>query len=152
MTAKKRNRILLALYCLAMLVLLFWRERPEGPESYLEKLRPFLLLKPFQTIQYYISLLTHSSPNIVRIAVVNLFGNIFMFLPLGALLPMVFPQLRNLWKVLGVSACAVICVELCQMLTLLGYCDIDDLILNLLGTALGYGAYRLLYHKKSADA
>ena len=65
---------------------------------------------------------------------------------------MSFPRLKGLWRVLGASAAAVICVEICQMLTLLGRCDIDDLILNLLGTALGYGTYRLLNHKKSADA
>ena len=152
MTAKKRNRILLTLYCLAMLVLLFWRERTELAESYLEKLRPLLIVTPFKTIRHYIGLLSHSDPVFVRIAVMNLFGNVLLFMPLGALLPMSFPRLKSLWRVLGASAAAVICVEICQMLTLLGRCDIDDLILNLLGTALGYGTYRLLNHKKSADA
>jgi len=31
-----------------------------------------------------------------------------------------------------------------QLLTLLGSCDIDDLLLNLMGTALGYGVFRLM--------
>ena len=32
-------------------------------------------------------------------------------------------------------------VETTQLFTLLGSCDVDDLILNLLGAALGYGIY-----------
>ena len=34
-------------------------------------------------------------------------------------------------------------VELAQLFTLLGSCDIDDLILNVLGAALGYGIHKL---------
>ena len=38
------------------------------------------------------------------------------------------------------------------MLTLLGYCDIDDLTLNLLGAAMGYGLYLIFIKTKGSAA
>jgi len=37
-----------------------------------------------------------------------------------------------------------------QLFTLLGSADIDDLILNLVGTAIGFGIFRLLNKWKRA--
>ena len=42
-------------------------------------------------------------------------------------------------------------VELLQMLLLLGTCDIDDLILNVLGACLGYLLF-YLNHRKGTPA
>ena len=66
-----------------------------------------------------------------------------MFLPLGYFLPVIWPELRRLLRTLALSAFTVIAVEISQVLLLVGSCDIDDLILNLLGVALGYGFYRI---------
>jgi glycopeptide antibiotics resistance protein len=41
-------------------------------------------------------------------------------------------------------AITISCVEILQLFTLLGYCDVDDLILNTLGAAIGYGIQALL--------
>ena len=38
-------------------------------------------------------------------------------------------------------------VELTQLFTLLGSCDIDDLILNVVGAAVGYGLFKCLTKK-----
>ena len=44
----------------------------------------------------------------------------------------------------GVSAALVsVGIELFQFLTALGLCDIDDVILNVVGAMLGYCIYRL---------
>ena len=43
-------------------------------------------------------------------------------------------------------------VELLQMLLLVGTCDVDDLIQNLLGAALGYGLFRLMRWGKKSPA
>ena len=43
-------------------------------------------------------------------------------------------------------------VELLQMLLLVGTCDVDDLILNLLGAALGDGLFRLMRWEKESPA
>ena len=40
---------------------------------------------------------------------------------------------------------SVSCVEVLQVLFTVGICDVDDLLLNLLGASIGYGLYRF-YH------
>ena len=45
---------------------------------------------------------------------------------------------RRAAKVMLISAVVISVIELTQMFTLRGYCDIDDLILNEAGVALGY--------------
>ena len=107
---------------------------------------------PFETIRRFLRLLGYRAPVFIRLAVVNLFGNVIMFVPLGLLMPAVYPRLARWWRTLLVTAGAIIAVELTQMLTLLGTCDIDDLILNLLGAAMGYGCFLILRKIKGSAA
>ena len=46
------------------------------------------------------------------------------------------------WKVFLITLGAIILVELTQMLTLLGTCDVDDVTLNVLGAMAGYLIFR----------
>ena len=142
----KRRRIekwILALYALGMLVLLFHREAPESAAPYGEQLLRHVNLAPLRTIRLYWRLLKYPRPPLARLAAVNLAGNIVLFIPLGYLLRAVFPKLRKAWQALLAAAGIIILVELFQMVTLLGACDVDDLILNLLGCAIGCGLYSL---------
>ena len=132
-----------ALYALGMLVLLFHREVPESPAPYLEQLSGHVNLCPLRTIRLYWRLLKHPRPPLARLAAVNLAGNIVLFIPLGYLLRAVFPKLRKPRRSLLAAEGMIALVELCQMVTLLGSCDVDDLLLNLLGCALGCGLYSL---------
>ena len=132
---------LLALYGGLMLWLLFWRERSLEALPYLHQLPMHVNLRPFRTIRLYLGLLSANRPSLVRIAAVNLLGNVGMFLPLGFLLPAAFPRLTKWYRCLLTAAGIIALVELLQMLFLVGTCDIDDLILNLTGTALGYGLF-----------
>ena len=132
---------LLALYGGLMLWLLFWRERSMEGLPYLHQLPMHVNLRPFRTIRLYLGLLSANRPSLVRIAAVNLLGNVGMFLPLGFLLPAAFPRLAKWYRWLLTAAGIIALVELLQMLFLVGACDIDDLILNLTGTALGYGLF-----------
>ena len=59
------------------------------------------------------------------------------------LLPVCFPKLRFLMRVLLTVTVLIVCVELIQLLTLVGSCDVDDLILNVLGAAIGFWLYRI---------
>ena len=136
-----------ALYALGMLVLLFHREVPENPGSYLEQLSHHVNLSPLRTIRLYWGLLSHPRPPLVRLAAINLAGNIVLFIPLGYLLRAVFPRLRKPLRALSVCAAIICLVELGQMVTLRGTCDVDDLILNLIGAALGCGLYSLTVPK-----
>ena len=138
-------------YCGVMLVLLFHRELPELVLPYGQLLRQQLNLVPGCTLGLYWRLLHHSRRYVVLWAAFNLVGNVALFLPLGALLPAVFPGLRRFWKTGLLSLVLVAGVETAQLLTLLGSCDIDDLLLNLLGAALGYGLFRLAQRDREKE-
>jgi glycopeptide antibiotics resistance protein len=44
----------------------------------------------------------------------------------------------------GVSVVIICAIELLQLFTLTGVCDVDDLILNMTGVLIGYIAYRIV--------
>lgn len=71
--------------------------------------------------------------------------NIFMFIPLGILLPIVFKSLRSFWKTVVCSLGITFFIEFIQYFTGRS-ADIDDLIMNLLGGIIGYGMYWLINH------
>ena len=67
--------------------------------------------------------------------------NILLFIPFGYLLPSLFPQLRW-WQVIIFGFCSSLLIEVLQLITRLGYADVDDLINNTLGAAIGWLLYR----------
>ena len=69
--------------------------------------------------------------------------NILLFVPFGYLLPMLLPHFRW-WQVILIGIISSFCIELLQFLTRLGYADIDDLINNTLGAAIGWLCYKSL--------
>lgn len=73
----------------------------------------------------------------------NVAGNIALFIPTGILLPMVFKKLRTFPKTLAAGAGISLLIEIVQLLFYERATDIDDLILNSLGVAVGFGIYAL---------
>ena len=72
--------------------------------------------------------------------IINFLGNIAVFIPIGFLLPL-------LWNIKGgrvllTGAVCSLLIELCQLF-LPRSSDVDDLILNTLGTLLGWLVYKL---------
>ena len=146
--AKKRiGAVAFGLYCALMLWLLFNRTGYAEGTPYVDQLKFNLI--PFDTIRRFLYVLRHSTnPNDLRHAVVNLAGNVIMFVPLGLGLPGLWERLRAFWKTLLLSAGIILAAEIAQLLTLLGSCDTDDLLLNLLGVSTGYLLFRLIFRKK----
>ena len=70
----------------------------------------------------------------------NYLGNIAMFIPLGIFLPVFFKKLK-LWSTVIVGIFFSIAVEALQYALASGYADIDDLIMNTIGAAVGGGIY-----------
>lgn len=81
----------------------------------------------------------------------NFFGNIVLFVPVGVLLPLVTEKRKWFWTV-GAGFCFSLFIEIIQLITARGCFDSDDIILNTLGTAIGYGLYRAVVYKKTVDA
>ena len=142
---RKLPLILFLLYSAIMLWMLFDRERYDPNQSYQAQLLAHLNLIPFRTNWAYVqTLLSPESFQQLRHAVICLFGNVLTFIPLGIFLPLLWHRCQKLPTTLLLGGAAVICIELLQLFTLTGSCDIDDLILNLLGIAIGYTTHRLL--------
>lgn len=69
--------------------------------------------------------------------------NILLFIPLGAFLPLLWEQFRNLKSTAAAGLCASAFIELAQIFTL-RTTDVNDLITNTLGTLVGFWAVRVL--------
>lgn len=141
---KTMYRMLFILYCLIMLWLLF------GRRQYHREMMDLLVnLRPLKTIRAYLYVLQNrEEPYLLRIAAFNLFGNVVLFIPYGLFLPVLCNRLRSFWKVMLLGALTIVCVELLQIATLRGSCDIDDLILNMLGILMGYIVFRIGYARR----
>ena len=73
----------------------------------------------------------------------NIIGNIAMFIPIGIVLPFVFRKLNTFTKAVGACFLFSLCIEILQLM-LSRTTDVDDLILNTTGGAIGAGIYFLI--------
>ena len=126
-------------YILLMLWLLFIRWRGVTVTDYWTQLSGRVNLVPFSSMGSMLRTLWHYPYRAVLWTVVyNIGGNIIMFVPLGFFLRALFPGCRGFWRCMGAVTVIMTIVELTQLLTLRGFCELDDLILNLLGAAIGW--------------
>lgn len=75
---------------------------------------------------------------------INVIGNTTMFIPLGIVWPCVFKKLDTHIKVIAAGVGFSLCIEILQLPFFDRVTDIDDLILNSVGFAVGYGIYLLV--------
>ena len=79
-----------------------------------------------------------------RELILNLIGNVGMFIPSGIVLPVIYKRLDSFWKVTAAGAMISLCIEIIQLPFSVRASDVDDLILNTLGVAVGYAVYALI--------
>lgn len=70
--------------------------------------------------------------------------NIMLFVPFGYLVPLLWKKTDRWWKVVLLGFCVSLLIEAIQLLTRLGFADVDDLINNTIGSVVGYLFYKLL--------
>lgn len=70
--------------------------------------------------------------------------NVLMFIPFGILFPAAFPGLRRGGFCTAAGLTFSVCLELAQLLTQRGHCQLDDVVMNTLGTWIGWMAYRMI--------
>ncbi|MBQ9928441.1 MAG: VanZ family protein [Lachnospiraceae bacterium] len=68
----------------------------------------------------------------------NLVGNVIVFVPFGFLLPYVLTWGRNFFVMLLNAFVFVLGIEVFQLFSAFGAFDVDDILLNCVGTVLGY--------------
>lgn len=155
----RKNRILHVIFVLYMIVLMFVLifKFPTGMVSETFRrmacgetvIRAPMQLTPFKTIIDYASQVHSLTDWFIK----NLACNIIMFVPLGFLLPMMEKNksaskrgknrkkvvMKTVMSGIGLS----VLIEIFQYITCLGQCDIDDVILNALGTIIGVYVWQL---------
>ncbi len=92
---------------------------------------------PFKTILMYL----RGEPGRL-IAIVNLVGNIALFVPIGFLVAVVYRKMT--WqKSLALAAAAGLVIEGMEVMFRVGVFDIDDIILNAFGVMIGYWVFTI---------
>lgn len=67
----------------------------------------------------------------------NLLGNVVCFIPFGFVIP-ILTRKQTALRMFLLSMLASVLVELLQLVSMLGSCDVDDIILNTFGGLIGY--------------
>jgi glycopeptide antibiotics resistance protein len=72
----------------------------------------------------------------------NLFGNLLLLLPLGLLGPISLPALDRWWRTALVALLYSVATEVIQLAVPDRSADIDDVIVNVAGSLLGFATWR----------
>ncbi|SMF85536.1 Glycopeptide antibiotics resistance protein [Paenibacillus uliginis N3/975] len=98
-------------------------------------------------IRRYETLIRASEINLIPFAsegITTYVLNILLFMPLGFLLPTIWPQFRTIKNTACTGFFFSLAIELSQLLNH-RITDIDDLLMNTLGAIIGYLLYRALF-------
>lgn len=99
-------------------------------------------LIPLRTIKNYIKYRAYVN---IDIFLINILGNIIAFMPMGFFIPIMFRSKRSLIEVLFFSLAISFIIEIIQYQLVVGSFDVDDIILNTLGGAIGYIIFLVIY-------
>ena len=125
-----KKKIIFALYIFFLLYFLIFSEiygRSGVMQDYHYNITPFQEIERFWKYREQLGLMSY----------INLFGNILIFVPFGFMEPLTSKK-RSFWATL-IDGCLVsLSVEIFQFITKVGRFDVDDLMLNTTGVALGY--------------
>jgi len=95
-------------------------------------------LEPLSTIKHFLNFNKFNR----NVWVINLIGNIGVFIPFGFLIPI---TLRSSYlKSIGIFLIGLIFLEVSQLITRRGSFDVDDFILNSFGFTLGYVVFKIM--------
>ncbi len=141
---KKNNTLCHFLFAVYLAVLVYFLFFAEGFRETGSGLYRYNFI-PFHEIRRY--LLYADKIGYFR-TVTNLAGNIAAFMPLGYFLPKLVKKNLGFWSVSLYCMEASIAVEVLQLFTKVGCCDVDDVILNTLGGMLGFLCYYICKGRK----
>lgn len=128
------------IYCFMLVYVLFLSRGTRDGFTFVEYMRRFTNFIPFKTIVEYVQRYIDGYRNL---SVLNLLGNLALFVPMGMALPYLFKKLNRFWKVVLCVLGMVVFVEIAQGLLRVGSIDIDDVIFNVSGAMIGYGIIKI---------
>ena len=133
---RRTARLLLAVYLTHLIGLLFFDGEFGRHNTFrLENWRLRTNLRPFATMAVYWKGMRRGWVS-KSAAVINLLGNLLALAPLRALQPFAWTGMKKIAPSLALGALCIFLIEVTQLLTGCGSCDIDDFILNFTGFAL----------------
>lgn len=100
-----------------------------------------ILSRPIGSISQ-IDLIPFNTPGGTRYIILYAAANVVIFVPLGILLPVVFSKMRNMGRSVFTGFILSFIIETCQLILCCGVVQTEDIIMNTLGTAIGYLIYR----------
>ena len=133
--------LLFILYVLLLVYFLFFSEeygRVTAEERvYRYNLVPFVEIRRFWIYRKQLGMFA---------LITNLFGNVAGFLPFGFMLPVISGKMRSGWMIVLSGFGLSVAVEVIQLITKVGCFDVDDMILNTAGAAIGYLLFFICNH------
>lgn len=89
-----------------------------------------------------------------EIVAVNILGNILAFMPFGFMLPLLNRRYRGFFRMAFLSILFSLTIETLQMLYKVGIFDVDDILMNSIGSILGYLLFALCHkiYRKSTHS
>ncbi len=78
----------------------------------------------------------------------NILGNIAAFMPFALFVPLLMKRFSKLLSFSLFTAGCIVVVEVTQIMLVTGFCDIDDLILNLGGACIMYGILHIPFVRR----
>lgn len=103
-----------------------------------------VLLRPIGGV-HEIDLIPFNSPGGWQYIVLYAVANAVFFIPLGIFLPMIWKKMRKTGWALLAGLLGSLLIEVSQLLLQCGVFQTEDLIMNTLGTGMGYWLYRKRY-------
>lgn len=131
--------VLFAAYLVLLVYLLFFAERYGRGTDAGRRIN----LAPLREIRRFLN----SRDTLgVRAVFLNVYGNVLLFVPFGAILPVLHRNFRKFPVTLICGILLSVSVELMQYISCRGSCDVDDVLLNTLGCTAGYVIFALIKH------
>lgn len=123
------------IYSLIILYLLLHRSVSPLPlHEYISSTVNFVPLKTIVAYFYQLFIGTMSFKNFT----INIFGNILLFIPFGYVFVVLKPELKKSYRIYKLMFCVIVMIESLQLLLKVGCFDVDDILLNMSGVAIGY--------------
>ena len=138
-------RILFVLYILIVIKVIIFKYPYEELRAIASSWRRDVILEglgtanftPFKTIKMYIDYAYKLN------SVESLAGNVLGFVPFGFLFPFVAREGERFFVMFVNAFVFILGIEVFQLFSAFGAFDVDDILLNCLGAAMGYGIYRI---------
>ena len=126
-------KLLFIIYmCVLVYVVFFAEAMGRAPQDgYVYNLTPLKEIKRFMKYIW-------DNDALGRAARLNIFGNIIAFIPFGIYLPYTSESKLGFISTFLYTFSLSLTIELVQLITKVGSCDVDDIILNALGGVIGY--------------